>query len=395
MREVKDRTSHPNELEGKLKKQLMTTTALVAAGLIGTAGAANAQLKLGLGGFQEAIVGVANNKGPDGVGRAHQTFDVQHDGEIHFKASQTLDNGLKIRTRVELESSTQSDQIDEAYVDISGKWGAIRIGAEDNAAHLMNTPTFGAWATNVGQNTNFDVTDWVLRPSGGFVLDLTQRLEVGEGDSEKISYFTPRVGGLQIGASWIPSGEEEANGSIAGTEGAGIDVTRAWALGTNYRAKFGGVGVAMAAGYVAGNQPGGQAAGEGGDRGGDPKGWTTSGAFSFAGVRVAAGYQSRKNITSFTTGAVADSNELSFGAKYDFGKNHVGAGYLLGKAESTRAIAGDDEAQRLMISYRRDLAKGVQYRLNFIYADFDGEDNTTLSDDSEGYAVTTSVRVAF
>jgi len=76
-------------------------------------------------------------------------------------------------------------------------------------------------------------------------------------------------------------------------------------------------------------------------------------------------------------------------------KNHVSAGYLLGKAESTRAIAGDDEAQRLMISYRRDLAKGVQYRLNFIYADFNGEDKTTLADDNEGTAVTTSIRVAF
>lgn len=378
-----------------MKKQLMTTTALVAAGLIGTAGAANAQLKLGLGGFQEAIVGVASNNSPDGVGRAHQAFDVQHDGEIHFKASQTLDNGLKIRTRVELESSTQSDQIDEAYVDISGKWGAIRIGAEDNAASLMNTGTFGAWATNVGQNTNFDVTDWVLRPSGGFTFDLTQRLELGEGDSEKITYFTPRVGGVQVGVSWIPSGEEEANGSIAGTEGTAIDVSRAWALATNYRAKLGGVGVGMAAGYMAGNQPGGQAAGEGGDFGGDPKGWTMSGAFSFSGVKIAAGYQSRKSITNDSSGAVADSNELSFGAKYKFGKNHVSAGYLLGKAESTRAIAGDDEAQRLMISYRRDLAKGVQYRLNFIYADFNGEDKTTLADDNEGTAVTTSIRVAF
>jgi outer membrane protein OmpU len=382
-------------LEGTLKKQLMTTTALVAAGLIGTAGAANAQLKLGLGGFQEAIVGVASNNSPDGENRAHQAFDVQHDGEIHFKASQTLDNGLKIRTRVELESSTQSDQIDEAYVDISGKWGAIRIGAEDNAASLMNTGTFGAWATNVGQNTNFDVTDWVLKPKAGFTFDLTQRLELGEGDSEKITYFTPRVGGVQVGVSWIPSGEEEANGSIAGTEGGAIDVARAWALATNYRAKLGGVGVGMAAGYMAGNQPGGQAAGEGGDFGGDPKGWTMSGAFSFSGVKIAAGYQSRKSITNDSSGAVADSNELSFGAKYKFGKNHVSAGYLLGKAESTRAIAGDDEAQRLMISYRRDLAKGVQYRLNFIYADFNGEDKTTLADDNEGTAVTTSIRVAF
>ena len=47
-----------------------------------------------------------------------------------------------------------------------------------------------------------------------------------------------------------------------------------------------------------------------------------------------------------------------------------------------------------MVSYRRDLAKGIQYRLNFMYGDFEGETSGT-SDDNEGFAVTTSVRVSF
>jgi hypothetical protein len=66
----------------------MTTTALVAAGLIGATGPANA-IKLGLGGYMEALVGVADQ---DKTVRKTTGFDAQQDGEVHFKASQTLDN---------------------------------------------------------------------------------------------------------------------------------------------------------------------------------------------------------------------------------------------------------------------------------------------------------------
>lgn len=47
-----------------------------------------------------------------------------------------------------------------------------------------------------------------------------------------------------------------------------------------------------------------------------------------------------------------------------------------------------------MVSYRRDLAAGVQYRLNLIYADYQGGD-VGSADDNEGIALTTSVRLAF
>ena len=85
---------------------------------------------------------------------------------------------------------------------------------------------------------------------------------------------------------------------------------------------------------------------------------------------------------------------MSFGAKYDFGMNHISAGYSGGWSEGAKAVSADDEAHRILVSYRRDLAKGIQYRLNFFYADFEGE-VAGSADDNEGVAVTTSVRVAF
>lgn len=367
-----------------MKKQLLTTTALVAAGLVGAAGSAGA-IELKLGGWDEGIIGVADNSKNVRKGTG---FDAQHDGEVHFKSSGTLDNGLKVRTRVELESSTSADQIDEAYIDVSGKWGAIRIGSEDNAAHLMETPTHGAWATNVAQNLFFDVTDWIIVPSG-FSRNGTQRLEVGEGDSEKVSYFTPRIGGMQVGVTYMPNGTEDANGSLATTTSGGI--VHGWAAATNYRGKFGGVGVGLAAGYVQANQAGGAS---GPDFEGDPKGYNVSGSVSFAGVTLAAGYTHRASIGGDGAGSNAAGNGLSFGAKYDFGMNHVSAGYAREEQNHKKSINKTDDSDRVLVSYRRDLAKGVQYRLNLMYADFKSE-TRLKANGNEGVAVTTSVRVAF
>ncbi|MBT5456421.1 MAG: porin [Rhodospirillaceae bacterium] len=376
-----------------MKKQLLTTTALVAAGALATASTASA-VQLKVGGYMEGIIGVADDDRPFTAGGDPGTgFDVQQDGEIHFKSATTLDNGLKIRTRLELEgfsnapgATTNGDEIDEAYIAISGKWGEVRIGSEDNAAHLMVTPTMGSWATNVGQNLNFDVTDWLARPSGhkgaGF-----SRMQVGEGDAEKITYFTPRVGGFQDGVSYMPSGDED-NQSVST---ATVDIVNGWAVGTNYRAKFSNVGVGLAAGYAEA-QP---AQGTAGTlvAPSDPKGYSASGKISFSGVTLAAGYVRFVNRDGPTT-TDNGGNALDLGAKYDFGKNHVSIGYVRNESEADRAVAGEDESDRMLISYRRDLGPGIQYRLNFHYADFQGE-NAGSADDNEGVAVSTSVRLAF
>ena len=144
-----------------MKKQLMTTTALVVAGVLATSGVALAQKKaskpsLRLGGWFEGGVGVVDDD-DNGSNAPHIGVDVFHDSEVHFKGSATLDNGIKIRTRVEIEGNTEGAATinDEAYINISGGFGQIRIGAEDGAGHLMTTGTLGHWATNAGQNTAF------------------------------------------------------------------------------------------------------------------------------------------------------------------------------------------------------------------------------------------------
>ena len=69
-------------------------------------------------------------------------------------------------------------------------------------------------------------------------------------------------------------------------------------------------------------------------------------------------------------------------------------GWMHGESPASKLVDGDDKSDQWLASYRRNLGPGVDYRLNFFYADHRGE-NPGSTDDNEGYAITTSVRVAF
>ena len=80
-----------------MKKSLLATTALAALGAVAVAGPATAaeKIKVSVGGYMEQWFGYSDNK--NSVNADRLAFDQQSDGEIHFKGSTTLDNGIKSR----------------------------------------------------------------------------------------------------------------------------------------------------------------------------------------------------------------------------------------------------------------------------------------------------------
>ncbi|MCP4393172.1 MAG: porin, partial [Alphaproteobacteria bacterium] len=94
-----------------MKKILLGTTALVAAGVISSAAHASEPIKLEVGGYMDWWVAVADqeNSYEDAVGDQYNNVDVFGNGEIHFKGSTTLDNGVKLGVQVELEGGNRSE----------------------------------------------------------------------------------------------------------------------------------------------------------------------------------------------------------------------------------------------------------------------------------------------
>ena len=118
-----------------MRKLLFSTAALVAAGGMLASGPAVAQVKISVGGTYDAIFTVIDQ---DNTPASQRNNVVDADGEIYFRGSTTLDNGLTVGVNVELEAQTDGrDQIDETYLTIDGAFGRLLVGEDDGAMGAM------------------------------------------------------------------------------------------------------------------------------------------------------------------------------------------------------------------------------------------------------------------
>lgn len=218
-----------------MKKVLMGTTALVAAGMM--AGAAQAQeemmeepISLGVGGYYRAAVGsVSGNDGPRQPEADRHTIGIAQDAEISFSGETTLDNGLTVGVRAQMEvvdggrlgggprvilpgaGANTSGAVDEVWLYFKDDFGQLRLGSVESARQEMtNFAPNGAY--NFGVNTpffTFATNSWLATYDDG----------LGNEDAAKLVYFSPNFNGFQLGLSWAPDdndgGQQYANNSSA------------------------------------------------------------------------------------------------------------------------------------------------------------------------------------
>ncbi len=201
-----------------------TALSLGSAGLMtamfAPAGAMAADgIKLSVGGFfKEAYMVVFDDDNEGELGNERNTDGFFNDAEIHFKGETTLDNGLSVGARVELEGENDSDQIDEAYVYFSGGFGEVRIGSDDEAlggACLLppgGTGNFSAFSPNQwGANVDVIAAGFPALTSNAACIGVDDR-----SDAQKILYISPSFGGFQLTASYTPNGGDERHDDGAG-----------------------------------------------------------------------------------------------------------------------------------------------------------------------------------
>ncbi len=203
-----------------MRKALLTTVsagAMLAAGPALSADMAD-KLSVGVGGYMQQWIGGASVDRTDKDGKDLGDGGVSQysDSEIFFRGSLEADNGLKFSVKVEMEANsnnyagtgTAGDVIDESQATVSGAFGEIQIGSEDHAASLMHYGNKDVGVTlNCGDASFIDGITSCAR-EGGLGLGTSGWL-IG-GDDQKISYYTPRMEGVQFGLSYIPdTGSED------------------------------------------------------------------------------------------------------------------------------------------------------------------------------------------
>ena len=365
-----------------MRKQFMKTTALVAAALIGGAGsAALAQNKasVSVGGYYQGDIGLPISNPGTADKAKHATVDYHAESEVHFNGSAKLDNGLTLRVRWELEGDADGspapnadppngnntlgglDPIDEAYVTISGAFGQLVLGSTDNAPTKMVTGYLGSWPTGVAQNLAFDSFEWTQNRSAQFHTTRDSRANNFDGDAEKISYFTPRISGVQLGLSYTPNNQEQVTGDSSGTRGQADAVNayhNGYAVGVNWTGGFDAVKVGLAGGYVRMKAPSGGTLQ-------DPVLWTTGMRIDSGPVRVAGG------IKKITKGSLRPQGQIfDIGTRYTMGPNRFSLTFSHGKvSETVGSRAGNakgDQSQAMNLGFARTIGPGTRWHANLI-----------------------------
>ena len=377
-----------------MRKQLLAGTALVAATMLVAGGAVAADKKMmklliSMGGFFNHEVGGLLDRteetkvtAADGTvtkmndEQDTSTIDSRSDVEVFFSGSATLDNGIKISTRVELEGDTDAkDQIDETFMTISGSFGQITVGNDDNAPDKMLTGMSGQWATRVGSSPFLRGLTWV-----GSANKLSRYSGLGDTDANKVTYISPKLGGFSVGGSYTPTPGDEGSNANPDAEGSTHDgLSGAIA----YSGKFGDVSIGGGVGIrttQGGNGPGGE----------DDQAWNIVGKLGFGPVTVAAGYMKQ------TDPMASRQDVVDLGVRFVQGANSFSLSGTHSKADE-----GEARLSIAVASYARALGPGVKLHADVVWNDSQSDSVTdattgdTTQSTKSGSAFVTGLTVSF
>ena len=366
-----------------MKYALLGTTALVAAGLATSHAQAAQGVQLGLGGYYAGAAGLILDQ-DDGAGDPGQhTRDVvfRQEVEVHFQGDTTLDNGLTVGARIEMDGQQSDDQIDEVWAYFKGGWGQIRFGDDDDASEQLSylIPTasniFGVdspsfeFSNNHGNNFNngsFQTNSTVLQMSG---------------DATKVVYFTPTFFGFSFAVSFAPDrrGEDtysywsQTGGTTLSNNSGQIQNVVSSAL--NFDQDFNGVTLATGVGFSEG-----QFESTGGNHNVDMT-WGLDGHLdvTFSDFTIGASALWRDN---WQSASGADYWVAGLGAVYNWDAWGVGLAWSHGDYEYASSGSSSDQIDIIEFTGRYDLGPGISLDGMAGYAAQNSGGNTGHQDDN-------------
>ncbi len=322
------------------KKLLLGSTALVGAFALATP--ALADIEVTLSGQVEFGSKIHDDDARSDSNRGYYFF---MDSETKLQAEGAADNGINYSGKVELETDADSGgsetfNSDEVVLAFWGGFGRAELGREDGAEDSMFVAgeDFAAGTGGIDgdlENTTFSVIG-------------------NSSDAAKVTYYTPRVGGFQVGASFTPDTGDDETGS---DDDAG-NFEEHWGVGANFTTAAGGADITLAAvGSFGDAEVGGE----------DLEDWAVGGGVEFAGLGIGAGYVNH--------GEAGEGDGVTAGVKYGFGPANVSVTYSYDDRD-----ARDDEVNFLVFSADYGVFPGVTLKGDLGFNDNDpdggGEETT-------------------
>jgi outer membrane protein OmpU len=379
------------------KKILLGSTALVGAAMFASAAQA---VTVTTGGFARFQAGFFDDDFRHTTDR-----EFQMESEIHVRAKGTAENGMEYGATVQLKASTDdSFAADEVTLWVESKWGRVELGDQDGAADVMS---YYAPKIGFGQAVDADYDDW---------LDGSSKPAIGpkaldSDDATKITYFTPRFAGMQVGLSYAPELDNGENilrdsrsdlalasntaataqsGNLAATNRELLDhvmpaVSTAGAanasrgdanrffkrsfedfieVGANYVTKFDDVSIAVAAGYSHAEQ---KSVPDTADDRHPINAWHVGAQFGWMGWKLGGSFVENDKSGQLKNHAVKkteDRNAWNLGLSYENGPWGVGVNYL--SEDYGGRTKGSGEYHALGLGAQYHLAPGMMVAADFV-----------------------------
>jgi len=377
-----------------MKKILIASTALVAAGLISTGSAsASDKIKLELGGFSKWwVVGQWNQSkyqsNTTGASQDINSVDVKGDNEIFFSGETTLNNGIKVGINVELEAggekgtsnSATTDTIDQSYVYVSGGFGKVIAGTAANGTVLLHVMAPDAAANWGSENIAMQA---IAQPGS---VNLRQTTEIDTDDNaEKITYVAPTFYGLTVGATYVPHALVEDNRGVSSTS------AETYGVGALYANEFGPVGVKLSAGWVtydpATAVPNNQ------------NEWSVGTQLTYAGFTLGGSYRGLNTDTNNTTLnglGLGNGRVWDAGLQYASGPYAISFSTLQSVSDGSGTDHGHDKLALYQLSGKYAMGPGVDALASIAHVAYDSNEGANSdANHNKGVTVMTGLSLAF
>ena len=350
-----------------MKKLLLAS---VAVSGLAFAAPAHAELNLEIGGFFNGYGAYVSQDETTGV--EVNDFGLLRHSELHFGGETTLDNGLTVGAHIEFEIDRgNTSNANESYIYFSGDWGRVNLGAEDGAAYLLQVAAPSA-------DANIDGLRQYIQPfatSGGLTpirLDYDMNPST---NTDKITYLSPIMNGVQIGASYTADTDTASDLGGIGFDDTEDDIGSTYEIAIRYEGQIQNVGVIAGAGYSHG-----EVEADADNSMDDRQVWNLGLDLDIGPFGIGAIYMEDNQAANNS-----DLETIVLGVDYTTGPFKIGASYL--NADTDNGVEYDRYTAGVIYNY----GQGLSFRGSIQQLEQDNAAGT----DADGTAILLGTKVVF
>ncbi len=408
-----------------MKKLLLATSALVGlastAALAGgghapataTPASANAgALNVMVGGFinvEHSIGDQDNNAFDQGINSSNSSGTLRetsftNDAEIHITvagSAEDFDYGGVIELNAQIDSTdaeNSGETADRVYIFAENDgFGRVEMGGNSGASQTLEIDASniaratggveGNWWHYVDINgvsstsgTDIDAETFIIQPNL-VAAELDQRTS----DASKITYYTPRFSGVQLGVSYTnDTGDLGTANSLSLRSGSNYE--NVWSGGINFEQDFDGVEVGVAAVGETGEQESSTL--------NDLNAYSVGAKVGTAGFSVAGNYSDLGDSGLSTTATNDEQTLWTAGAAYENGPYGVSVTYLNSERPNATTAANNNELSNVVVGADYQLAPGLTPYVEAAFFELD-DGHTTARTDNDGSVVLLGAELAF